>query len=249
MPLDSGIFLLDRYRIEHLHQLASESAVYCAHDTRTDSVVAVKENLISDPAAGRHFALEASILATLRHPNIPRGLDYFIVDNGQFLVMEFIEGEEIADWNARNSPSAPELVSVLGGLFDAVTHLHSLKPPVIHRDIEPSNILLTARLSTYLVDFGQAKRFQPPNVFLSEGVLTDQRTDQYSLAATIYTLLIGFPPPDSMQRLESETAIPSISASRPDVSSRMEQAVIKALSLKPSDRHMDVQAFRRSLGR
>jgi len=157
--------------------------------------------------------------------------------------------EEIADWNARNSPSAPELVSVLGGLFDAVTHLHSLKPPVIHRDIEPSNILLTARLSTYLVDFGQAKRFQPPNVFLSEGVLTDQRTDQYSLAATIYTLLIGFPPPDSMQRLESETAIPSISASRPDVSSRMEQAVIKALSLKPSDRHMDVQAFRRSLGR
>jgi serine/threonine protein kinase len=112
----------------------------------------------------RQRAREADILAHLRHPNIPRGLDCFVDDVGEFLVMDFVFGEDLSEWIAHTSPGLRPLRRTLGGVFDALAYLHSCRPPIIHRDIEPSNIILTDRQVTCLVDFGRAKRFEPPNL-------------------------------------------------------------------------------------
>jgi serine/threonine-protein kinase len=100
---------------------------------------------------------------------------------------------------------------------------------------------------TYLVDFGQAKRYQRPTVPGLASALTDQRSDEYSLAATIYALLMGAPPPSSQDRLLFNVGIPSMSSARPDVSPRVEYAIFRALSLDASDRYKDVSSFRRAL--
>lgn len=247
MPLERGLLLSDRYRIERLHKLASESAIYLASDMHNGSPVAVKENLIADSLAAQHFAVEADLLATLRHPNIPRAMDYFESDAGQFLVMDFIDGEDLSEWITHSNPNLADLIRILGGVFDALAYIHSQRPPVIHRDIEPSNIILGTRGTTFLVDFGQAKRYRAPNVPGMSDAVTDSRSDQYSLAATIYTLLTGAPPPASLDRVRFNVAVPSIAASRADVSPAAEQAIMKALSVRASDRHKDISAFRRAL--
>jgi len=249
MPLDPSTTLCGRYVVRHLHKLGSAGAVYLAQDNLMGVRVAVKENLLSGLEHERQFHREASILASLRHPNLPRVTDFFVLEaQRQYFVMDFVEGPTFTEWTADHSPSPDELVSILGGVFQALTYLHSRTPPVVHRDIEPSNIILTRDLVPILVDFGSAERttlVTSGNVLVGPG--TDARGDQYSLAATIYALLTGVPPPDSIHRLTSGAQIPSLRLVRHDVSPQIEEALFRALSLKPNDRYSDIDAFRRAL--
>ena len=253
MPLDPGTTLLGRYLIRRLHKLGASGAVYLALDNQMGVRVAVKENLLSGLEHERQFHREASILASLRHPNLPRVTDFFVIESqGQYLVMDFVEGKTSPEWIADYSPSPDELISILEGVFKALAYLHSRTPPVVHRDIEPSNIILNPALVPFLVDFGsaafgkeRATLVTSGNVLVSPG--TDARSDQYSLAATIYALLAGTPPPDSIHRLTSEAPISSLRMVRDDVSRHIEEALFRALSLAPHDRYSDIDAFRRAL--
>ena len=249
MPLDPGTTLRRRYVISHLHKLGSAGAIYLAQDNLMGVRVAVKENLLSGHEHEGHFHREARILASLRHPNLPRVTDFFVLEaQGQYLVMDFIEGQTSAEWMADNSPSPDQLVSILEGVFKALGYLHSRPHPVVHRDIEPSNIILTAGLVPFLVDFGLAKIAEERIVQVTTGNIlaspsTDVRSDQYALAATIYALLAGIPPPDSRQRLTSPVRIPPLRSVRDDVAPHFEEALLRALSLKPDDRYGDIVAF------
>ncbi len=195
--------------------------VYEAVDQRLDATVALKESHFADEQLGKQFEREARLLAKLRHPAITRVIDHFRDEDGQFLVMDFVAGEDLSEKLKRNGRGLPvaEVLSWADQLLDALDYLHSQEPPVIHRDIKPQNLKLTTRNQIILLDFGLAKGFAgqlsrvttsgsifgyTPNyapLEQTQGTGTDPRSDVYSLAATLYHLLTGVVPPDVLTRL------------------------------------------------
>jgi serine/threonine protein kinase len=96
MTLAPGTLLLDRYRLVEILSQGSRSTVYRAVDERLGMDVVVKENSSKTDEGTRQFRLEAVILANLQHPNLPRGTDHFLIEHqGQYLVMAYIEGEDL----------------------------------------------------------------------------------------------------------------------------------------------------------
>ncbi len=272
MTLLAGSVLENRYRIEERLGQGGMGAVYRAFDTRLQQKVALKENTVAVPgispeaieAARRQFEQEALMLARVRHPNLPRVSDHFVtLDGNQYLVMDFVEGQDLAHVLARSGPlpEAQALV-LIGQVCDALEYLHSQQPPIIHRDVKPQNIKVTPNGQVFLVDFGIAKlggvRFQttpgamsvtpgfsPPEQYAMTG--TDARTDIYALGATLYALLTGQVPPDSisLQSGESQLVLPrQVNA---DISPDMQQAILKAMEARRSDRPQTVAEFRRML--
>ena len=98
MRLDRGSLLNNRYRIEAILGQGGMGSIYRAHDENLGVEVAVKENLFTTDEYARQFRREAAILANLRHPNLPRVTDHFVIDgHGQYLVMDYIEGEDLRE--------------------------------------------------------------------------------------------------------------------------------------------------------
>ncbi len=259
--LETGSILNERYRIEGLLGQGGMGAVYLAYDMTLQIQVAVKENLNVDPIAERQFRREASLLATLRHQNLPRVTDHFILAGRQYLVMDFIEGEDLETRCERQPPTVGEVLSWANLICNALIYLHSRQPPVIHRDIKPANIKLQPDGNLMLVDFGIAKvfdttqtatgargltpGFSPPEQYGSSH--TDHRSDQYSLAATLYTMIAGQRPADSIERMFNNKPLTSLRQLNPTVPPHVDAAIVKALSLKPDDRFPDIAHFRSAL--
>lgn len=271
--LSPATFLRNRYLISKVHEQGRENAVYLAHDESQDLDVAIKENMNHDQADKRQFELEAVILANLSHPNIPRTFDTFIEDGRQFFVMDYIQGINLEQLMQRRRPSTAEILDWAAQLCDILAYLHSRTPAIIHCDVEPSNIILGSDGQIFLIDFGFAKVYKPEGETLAiakpalqrpagveytEGIdpqmarlaiplITDRRSDQYSLAATLYCLLSGAPPLDSMERLAGKPKLAPIRTSRPDLSASVEQVLFRALSLDPNRRYSDIETFMSTL--
>jgi serine/threonine protein kinase len=138
-------------------------AVYYATDLTFDTAVAIKENLEVSPDAQRQFAREAGLLHELRHPHLPRVTDYFFVPGqGQYLVMGYVEGEDLKQVLARQGPD-PEAQAVawIDQVLDALDYLHNQTPPIMHRDVKPANVKIAPKGQAILVDLGQAKVHDP----------------------------------------------------------------------------------------
>jgi serine/threonine protein kinase len=261
MALGQGFILHDRYQIDGQLGKGGMGTVYLAQDLSLQIQVAVKENLNTNPESERQFQREASILAALRHSNLPRVTDHFILDEKQYLVMDYVEGEDLQTLCARKRPSIEEVLAWAGAISDALIYLHSRQPPVIHRDIKPANIKLHPDGTIMLVDFGLAKVFDnkqtttgargltpgysPPEQY--GGSLTDHRSDQYSLAASVYEMLTGQRPIDSIERMFNKKQLQSILSLNPAVPVHIDVVVSKALSLDPEDRYPDLVQFKSAL--
>ncbi len=215
--LQAGTLLGGRYEIEAAVGSGGMGAVYRALDTRLHCVVAVKELLdrydTEEERAEsiRHFEREARLLAQLSHPNLPRVTDYFVEDSRCYLVMEYIEGETLESRlkleEGRGLPLLPSLDWAVQ-LADALTYLHSQDPPIVFRDLKPSNIMIASDGAAKLIDFGIARRYQqgatkdtlmygspgysPPEQY--GRAQTDPRADIYALGATLHHLLTGRDP-------------------------------------------------------
>ena len=217
--LTPDVLLQNRYRIQMLIAQGGMGAIYKAVDERLGITVALKETLYRDALMRKAFEREARLLARLRHPVLPRVSDHFVESDRQFLVMEFIPGEDLADMLEQNPRPFPvsDVLTWTDQLLDALNYIHSQYPPIIHRDIKPQNLKLIEK-QIILLDFGLAKAkplhnspasssgsiygFTPGYAPLEQirGTGTDARSDLYSLAATIYHLLTGQNPPDVLTR-------------------------------------------------
>lgn len=218
--IEAGKVLQNRYRVERQIGQGGMGAVYVAIDERFGSVVAIKETLVPEDAYRKAIEREARLLNSLKHAALPRVSDYFSDESGQFIVMEYIAGEDLFELMARNQKPFPleDVLKWADQLLDALEFLHTQEIPVIHRDIKPQNLKLTARGQIILLDFGLAKG-NPTDVshqtaaksifgysrsYASleqiQGTGTDPRSDLYSLSATLYHLLTGLPPEDALTR-------------------------------------------------
>ena len=263
MALQQGQVLNNRYRIANPIGQGGFGAVYRAWDLRMNGPCVIKESLETNPETASQFEREAQILFRLKHPGLPVVYDYFdLPDQGLYLVMEFVDGQNLGDILASRKilPEA-EAVDWIIQVSEALEYLHKQDPPVIHRDIKPQNIIITPAGKAVLVDFGVAKVFRanqqttlgaraatpgysPPEQFLQSG--TDERSDIYSLGATLYTLLTGKVPPESVARsLEEE--LPDIHLFTPSVSRATCRAVETAMAYKKKDRFANAAEFRHVL--
>jgi len=208
MTLEQDDLLYNRYRILDILGRGGMGSVYHAVDESLGVEVAVKENLFVTEEYEKQFRLEAVILASLRHPNLPRVTDHFTIEGqGQYLVMDYIEGRDLRHLMESGPLSEDETIRIGVAVCDALNYLHTRKPPVLHRDIKPGNVRIAPDGQVYLVDFGLAKMsnmdehtlsgaramtpgYSPPEQYGTSR--TDSRTDVYSLGATLYAALTGF---------------------------------------------------------
>ncbi|HEX6271201.1 MAG TPA: protein kinase [Anaerolineales bacterium] len=264
MTLERGALLHKRYRIVEILGQGGMGSVYHAVDENLGVDVAVKENLFTTDEYARQFRLEAVILANLRHPNLPRVTDHFVIgDQGQYLVMDYIEGEDVRQRMERTGNiTEDEAILVGAAICDALTYLHTRKPPILHRDLKPGNVKITPDGHIFLVDFGLAKvlhgsqatttgaramtpGYSPPEQYGT--ARTDPRTDIYSLGATLYAALSGIIPEDGLARAMDNTQLTPLRKRNGKVTRRFAAAVEKAMGIDPADRYQTAEEFKRAL--
>ncbi len=265
MPLKPGFVLRNRYRIESVLGQGGMGAVYKAVDVNLGVTVAVKENLFTTEEFARQFRREATILASLRHPNLPRVTDHFVIEpEGQYLVMDFVQGDDLRQKLERGGPvREEEALAWFLDAADALAYLHSRTPPVLHRDVKPGNIKITPEGRAVLVDFGLAKvvdedsatttgakamtpGFSPPEQYGSGR--TDPRTDIYSLGATLYAALTATIPEDSLERAMGRAQLTPVRKRNANVSAGLARVVEKALAVKPEERYQSMAELAAALG-
>lgn len=255
----TGQILNNRYRLVNLLGEGGFGAVYRAWDMSLQTPCAVKRNFDTTPEAQKQFEQEARILANLHHPNLPRVTDYFTIPGfGQFLVMDFVEGEDLHSKLTGQVPMPErEVLAWADQICEALTYLHTQQPSIIHRDIKPANIRVTPQGRAMLVDFGIAKAFDPSRSTTAGAKAvtpgyspieqyghskTDARSDVYALGATLYHLLTGVQPPESIERLQADTLMPPTPLS-PSVGA----AILTAMALHPDRRFQTAAAFQAAL--
>jgi Tol biopolymer transport system component len=263
MDLQPDTLLNKRYRVQRKLGQGGMGVVYLALDVALDHEVALKANLHPAPESTNQFLREARLLAALRHPNLPRVTDYFILDGVQYLVMDYIPGKDLDTLlKERGRLPLAEVLGLARQIGSAVSYMHRQNPPVIHRDIKPGNIRLTIEGEAVLVDFGIAKAilsdaetetqargytpgFAPPEQY--GGMRTGPHSDQFSMAATFYTLLAGQKPSDAIQRTIGQAVLTPLTAFAPEVPVEIQSALERAMAVRPEDRFTSVEQFMNAL--
>ncbi len=277
-PLKSGTLLRERYAIRRIIGQGGMGFVYLAEDTRLVGRLCAVKEVEHDPAlpeklrqeAREQFLREATVLARLDHPNLPKVSDYFSVGERDYLVMDYVPGKDLrtllieARQQGRFLDEA-EVLAWAGQLADALIYLHSQEPPILHRDIKPGNLKLTPSGLLKLVDFGLVKLMAPDEMTITvvqgRGTAlytpleqyggdtghTDPRSDIYAFGATLYHLLTLEPPVEARERFLHPDSLPLPHTLNPAISPRTERAILWAMSLHPDDRPPDVATFREAL--
>lgn len=274
MPFTKGQLIYNRYRIETLLGQGGMGTVYRAWDVNLNIPVALKE-MIPDPQAGdeiltklrQQFKDEAQIVATLDHPNLVRVTNYFSVGQSECLVMNFVEGESLAD-RIKRQGAQPEtqVLSWAQQLLDALAHCHARN--IIHRDIKPQNVVITKEERPVLVDFGLVKlwdprdprtqtvvramgtlEYAPPEQYGALSEHTDPRSDLYSLGASLYHALTGDAPLSATDRMARPENFVPPRALYPVISPQTEAAILRAMELSISRRFASAQEMAMALRR
>lgn len=277
-PLPPGHVLHERYAIRQLLARGGMGSIYLAEDQRLPGRQCAVKEVEHDPdlaeplraEAREQFFREASVLARLDHPNLPKVSDYFSDPQREYLVMDYVAGPDlksvIDQAAARGTRLAvAEILRWADQILDALSYLHGQDPPVIHRDIKPSNLKLTPSGLIKLVDFGLVKTMAPDDmtvtVIQGRGTAlytpleqyggdtghTEPRSDLFSLGATLYHLLTGHPPAEAKERfLRPEALVPPRQLG-PEIPPYVEACVLWALSLHPDDRPTDADSMRAAL--
>jgi serine/threonine-protein kinase len=226
------------------------------------------EKILSE--ARDQFLREATVLARLDHPNLPKVSDFFDIASKDYLVMDYVPGKDLRmlmlDAKGRKGfLNERDVLDWAAQLADALTYLHRQDPPLVHRDIKPSNLKITPDGLLKLVDFGLVKVLAPDEetitIIQGQGTVlytpleqyggseshTDIRSDIFAFGATLYHLLTNQPPIDARQRfLHPEGLLPP-RRTNPAIGIRTEKAILWAMELHPDQRPESIEAFRQYL--
>ncbi len=257
----------DRYVIVRHLKSGGFGAVYIADDTVFGGRrCVVKESFGQSRADIEQFEREAAILSTLNHPHLVRVTDSFSEPGrGQYMVMEYIDGEDLEEMLGRSPGGLPEaqVLPWADQTLDALTYCHTFTPPVIHRDIKPSNIRIhSSNGKAVLVDFGIAKIGNPndPTQQGARGVSplyspfeqysrsgTGPYSDIYALGATLYHLLSGVEPPEAPDVNAGVATLRPPRALRPVITPQTERVILTAMQTRIQDRYQTADEMRRDL--
>ena len=277
-PLPPGHILHERYAVRQLLARGGMGSIYLAEDLRLPGRQCAVKEVEHDPGlseslraeARDQFFREASVLARLDHPNLPKVSDYFSDLRRDYLVMDYVPGRDLktlVDEAAMRAVRLPvtEVLRWANQILEALAYLHGQDPPVIHRDIKPSNLKLTPAGLIKLVDFGLVKTMAPDDmtvtVIQGRGTAlytpleqyggdtghTDPRSDLFSLGATLYHLFTGHPPAEAKERFLRPDALVPLRQQAPEVPAHVEACVLWALALHPDDRPPDADQMREAL--
>jgi serine/threonine protein kinase len=254
-----------RYKVLNQVGTGGFGAVYRARDLQANGrMVAIKAIELDTLSASQAieatdtFNRELNLLSNLDHPHLPTIYEHFIDKNHWYLVMDFIEGEPLDEYLQQiQEPCLPfkQVINVGNQLCDVLRYLHQLHPPVIYRDLKPSNIMRTPGGRLYLIDFGIARRFKPgqtrdttplgsPGFAAPEQygkAQTTPRSDIYSLGATLYFLLTGYDPANTPFHL------PPIRSLCPTLPEPLADLLTSMLALDPADRPASIAAVQQVL--
>ncbi len=248
-------------------------AVYEAIDQRLGITVALKETVSIEASVRKQFEQEARLLASLQHPALPRVSDHFVESDRAFLVMQFIAGCDLARIIYQQPGPFPreQVVAWADQLLDALIYLHSQQRQVIHRDIKPHNLKLTASGHIALLDFGLAKA-QPSETSTTssasffgytrqyspleqiQALSTGPHSDIYALGATLYHLLTGVRPADALTRAAASAKghgdpLKPANLVHPGVGAEIATILTKAMAQNPEQRYRSASEFREALRR
>ncbi|MEQ8225859.1 MAG: tetratricopeptide repeat protein, partial [Candidatus Eremiobacterota bacterium] len=262
--LMTGVILDERYEIKRLIKSGGMGSVYEALDNRFDKTpCAVKEmlNFSASPQNQQYlidrFSKEARILNNLRHPNLPVVKDYFVQCGRYYLVMDYIEGEDLETvmktYKGKGVPQEYVITWAIE-ILDALNYLHNQSPPVIYRDLKPPNIMIRrSDRRAMLIDFGIARTLDAEGqntmtivgtpVFAPEELIAgrpEPRTDLYSLGATMHCLLTSTVPQRPFE-------FPSLKEFNMNVSQELEDIIMCSLSRKPADRYVNAKQMQYAL--
>jgi serine/threonine-protein kinase len=247
----------DRYRVERTLGRGGMARVDLARDVELDRLVAVKvlaDNLADDPELRERFVREGRLAARLAHPNVVGVLDAGEVDGLPFIVMEYVDGETLADV-VRREGALPwdRAVGLAVQALDGLEHAHAAG--LVHRDVKPGNLLLRVDGQLKIGDFGIARAVELSGLTEAGTILgtaaylapeqargeeVGPAADVYGLAAVLYELLTGRPPRQvaSLGELVDavQTPIPPVRDLAPDVPEPVEEAVMRGLATHPAAR-------------
>jgi serine/threonine-protein kinase len=278
IPLKTGEVLRGRYRIQERIGQGGMGNIYLADDLRLDGRKCALKEVEHDRnlpekvlcEAREQFMREATVLARLDHPNLPKVSDFFSIGEKDYLVMDYVPGKDLRtvmlEAKSRNAfLSERDALDWAAQLADALAYLHSQSPPIVHRDIKPSNLKITPGGLLKLVDFGLVKVLAPDEetitIIQGQGTVlytpleqyggseshTDIRSDIFAFGATLYHLLTNQPPVDARQRFLHPEGLMSPRRTNPAISVRTEKAILWAMELHPDQRPESIEAFRQYL--
>jgi serine/threonine protein kinase len=277
-PLKNGEVLRGRYQVRERIGQGGMGSIYLAEDLRLSGRLCALKEVLYDrnlpdkilQQAREQFFREATVLARLDHPNLPKVSDFFSSGQRDYLVMDYVPGDDLRALmlDARRHKSfllEKDILNWASQLADALSFMHNQEPSIVHRDIKPSNLKLTPNGLLKLVDFGLVKIMAPEEVTITviqgqgtalytpleqyggDGLHTDVRADIYAFGATLYHLLTNEAPADARKRfLQPESLLPPRQIN-PAVSQRTERAVLWAMSLHPDQRPDSIETLRQSL--
>jgi len=277
-PLKAAETLRGRYRIVKIIGQGGMGSIYLADDLRLEGRQCALKEVEHDRSlsaellqqARDQFQREATVLARLDHPNLPKVSDFFSVGGRDYLVMDFVPGKDLRmliNEAKQKGVFLPEneVLNWASQIADALSYLHSQKPPILHRDIKPSNLKLTPSGLVKLVDFGLVKilasdevtitilqgrgtaLYTPLEQYGGDTGHTDARSDIYAFGATLYHLFTNQPPLEARELFLDPESLPSLRQVNPNLSMRTEKAVLWAMSLHPDERPESVAALRDAL--
>ena len=249
-----------RYVIESVVGKGGMGHVYRAMDTRLNRVRAIKEMIpqLGDPeAALTNYTREAQVMLDLEHQSIPQVFDTFVEGRRAYIVIQFVEGENLEQRLDRTSGflTQEQVGDWMLQLCQIVGYLHAQRPPVIFRDIKPNNIIVTPENRIVLVDFGIAKAFHEGQEHTNVGTngyaakeqymrQAEPRSDIYSIGATMHHLLT---------RSDPRTNAPFTFIERPPrklnpaISEAMEAVIMKAVAIQKEDRYQTTEDLARAI--
>lgn len=273
-----GNVIKDRYKIKEIIGQGGMGCVYLADDLRLDGrlcalkAVHYEQNLPEDviDQTRDQFKREATVLAMLDHPNLPKVSDFFSDEEKDYLVMDYVPGKDLRtlmqeERKKGNFLTEREVLSWANQIADALIYLHSQSPVILHRDIKPSNIKLTPNGVIKLVDFGLVKilvsgektitvvhghgsaYYTPLEQYGGDTGHTDPRSDVYSFGATLYHLLTNKAPLEARERFLEANEEQLISKINKKISPRTERTIALAMSIHPDNRIQTVQEFKEAL--